>query len=81
MMEIPDFGEEDWPLQAPFIKTGGNKKKKGPRPIKRDAKSFYDFWMNFTTKKSFEWARPFEVYEEMSYVAGKSGLGRCVVLA
>lgn len=58
-MEFPSLGEPDWPWTAPFIKK---KKGRGPKPAKKDAKTFYDFWLNFKTGKSFEWAAPFEPY-------------------
>jgi hypothetical protein len=33
------------------------KKGKGPKQMKKDAKTFYDFWTTFSSRKDFGWAK------------------------
>ncbi|KAJ7598069.1 DnaJ domain-containing protein [Mycena floridula] len=47
---FPPFGNADWPWSATQKKRKGNRKLKPKLP---DVKSFYDFWLSFTTKKNF----------------------------
>jgi len=56
---FPSFGYSTWPYNAPFAKISKRNKKKGkgPKLLKNDAKSFYDFWTTFSSQKDFGWAK------------------------